>query len=117
MTRICPKGRIVALAFLFLLVGAGTASAQLQSGNLYGTVVDEQGAALRGVTVTLSGYGDPQVQVTNLEGQFRFLGLAPGSYSLKAELDGYSTVENPNIVINVGRNTSIELTLSASVEE
>jgi hypothetical protein len=117
MTRICAKGRMVALAFLFLLVGAGTASAQLSSGNLYGTVVDEQGAALPGATVTLSGYGDPQVQVTNLQGQFSFLGLTPGSYSLKCELDGYSTVENPSIEIKVGRNTNIELRLSASVEE
>jgi hypothetical protein len=55
--------------------------------------------------------------VTNAQGQFRFLSLAPGSYSLKAELEGYSTIDYPNIVINVGRNTSIEITLSAAVED
>jgi len=110
-------GRIVAVAALMLLVVGGTAFAQLQTGNLYGTVADEQGAALPGVTVTLNGNGAPQVQVTNAEGQFRFLGLAPGAYSLKAELEGFSTIDYPNISINVGRNTSIEVKLSAAVED
>jgi hypothetical protein len=107
----------VAVAAMLLLVGGGAAFAQLQSGNLYGTVVDEQGAALPGVTVTLSGQGAPQVQVTNAQGQFRFLGLSPGSYQLKSELEGFSTIEFPNVVINIGRNTSIEVTLSAAVED
>src|SRR5262245_23922440 len=109
-------GRIVLVAVLSLLV-VGAAFAQQQTGNLYGTVADEQGASLPGVTVTLNGQGAPQVQVTNAEGQFRFLGLSPGSYSLKAELEGFSTIDYPNIVIGVGKNTEIKVTLSAAVED
>jgi hypothetical protein len=110
-------GRIVAVAALLLLVAGGTAFAQLQTGNLYGTVTDDKGAPLPGVTVTLSGQGAPQVQVTNAQGQFRFLGLTPASYQLKAELEGFSTIDYPNIVINIGRNTQIEVKLSAAVED
>ncbi|HEX4959239.1 MAG TPA: TonB-dependent receptor [Thermoanaerobaculia bacterium] len=110
-------GRIVAVAALLLLVAGGTAFAQLQTGNLYGTVTDDKGAALPGVTATLTGNGAPQVQVTNAQGQFRFLGLGPGGYQLKAELEGFSTIDYPNIVINVGRNTQIEVKLSAAVED
>src|SRR5215203_2349375 len=110
-------GRIVAVAALLLLVAGGSAFAQLQTGNLYGTVTDDQGAALPGVTVTLTGGGAPQVQVTNAQGQFRFLGLGPSQYDLKAELEGFSTIDYPNIVINVGRNTQIEVKLSAAVED
>jgi len=109
-------GRIVAVAVLLLLV-AGVAHAQLQSGSLYGTVTDDKGASLPGVTVSLAGNGAPQVQVTNAQGQFRFLGLSPGGYSLKAELEGFSTIDYPNITINVGRNTSIEVKLSPAVED
>jgi len=108
--------RALALVALALLV-AGGAYAQLQTGNLYGKVVDEQGAALPGVTVTLTGNGAPQVQVTNAQGEFRFLGLSPGGFQLKAELEGFSTVDYPNITINVGRNTSIEVTMNAAVED
>jgi Carboxypeptidase regulatory-like domain/TonB-dependent Receptor Plug Domain len=110
-------GRSLGVAALLLLVAGGAAFAQLQSGNLYATVTDEQGGALPGVTVTISGNGAPQVQVTNAQGETRFLGLSPGSYSLEAQLEGFSTLNYPNIVINVGRNTSIELTLSAAVED
>ncbi|MFY9823953.1 MAG: carboxypeptidase regulatory-like domain-containing protein [Thermoanaerobaculia bacterium] len=110
-------GRIVAVAALLLLVAGGTALAQLQTGNLYGTVTDDKGAPLPGVTVTLTGNGAPQVQVTNAQGQFRFLGLTPASYQLKAELEGFSTIDYPNIVINIGRNTQIEVKLSAAVED
>ena len=110
-------GRIVAVAALLLLVAGGSAFAQLQTGNLYGTVTDDQGAALPGVTVTLTGSGAPQVQVTNAQGQFRFLGLGPGQYDLKAELEGFSTIDYPNITINIGRNTQIEVKLSAAVED
>ncbi len=110
-------GRIVAVAALLLLAVGGTAFAQLQSGNLYTTVTDDKGAALPGVTVTVGGQGAPQVQVTNAQGQVRFLSLTPGSYNLKAELEGFSTIDYPNIVINIGRNTTIEVKLSPAVED
>lgn len=110
-------GRIVAVAAMLLVLGGGAAFAQLQTGNLYGTVMDEQGSPLPGVTVTVSGGGAPQVQVTNAQGQFRFLSLSPDTYQLRAELEGFSTVEYPNIVINIGRNTQIEVTLASAVED
>ena len=103
-----------ALVAVALLVASG-AYAQLQTGNLYGTVQDDQGAALPGVTVTLTGDGAPQVQVTNAQGQFRFFSLSPGNYGLKSELEGFSTVDYPNVTISVGRNTTIEVTMNAAV--
>ncbi|HEX3555216.1 MAG TPA: carboxypeptidase regulatory-like domain-containing protein [Thermoanaerobaculia bacterium] len=99
-----------------LLVLALPAPAQLQSGNLYGTVKSLSGEILAGVTVTLTGAGAPQVQVTDAQGRFRFPGLAPGSdYAVKAELQGFSPLEASGIVINVGRNTNIELQLPSPV--
>jgi len=74
-----------ALPLLALLLATSPADAQLQTGNLYGTVTDDHDAALPGVTVTLSGAGAPQVQVTNKKGHFRFLGVPPGSFRLKSE--------------------------------
>ncbi|MDX1745075.1 MAG: TonB-dependent receptor, partial [Halobacteriales archaeon] len=110
--------RFVLTAFAVLaLVGAGTAFGQAQKGNLYGTVTDQQGSELPGVTVELTGIGAPRVQVTNAEGEFRFLGLDPGNYEITASLEGFSTVEYPNVNIRVNRNTTIEIQLSAAVEE
>jgi hypothetical protein len=110
-------GRLVAVTAALLLLSGGAVMAQLQSGNLYGKVSDQTGAALPGVTVTLDTGEAPQVQVSNAQGEFRFLSLAPASYKIKAELQGFSPVEYPHIVINVGRNTNIELTMNSAVED
>jgi hypothetical protein len=109
--------KTLSLLALALLVASGAAVAQLQTGNLYGTVTDESGSALPGVTITLTGQASPSIQVTDGNGQFRFLGLGPGGYQLKAELEGFSTVEYPNITINIARNTTIEVTLASAVED
>src|SRR4030081_4005166 len=69
-------GRVVLVAASFLLLAGGTAFAQLQTGNLYGKVVDQKGSPLPGVTLTLVTGVAPQVQVSNAQGEFRFLSLA-----------------------------------------
>src|SRR5713101_4852049 len=120
--RFCMKsnsqwGRLVAFAAVLLVLGSGAAYAQLQTGNLYGKVSDQTGATLPGVTVTLDTGEAPQVQVTNAQGEFRFLSLPPANYKIKAELQGFSPVEYPHISINVGRNTNIEVTMSSAAVE
>ena len=107
----------VAAAAVLLLALSVPAAAQLQTGDLYGVALDEQGSPLPGVTVTVTGVGAPQIQVTGDDGRFRFLNLYPGTYALKAELQGFSTVEYPDIAISVGSNTNIEVTLSAAVTD
>lgn len=109
--------RAVAVAVVLFLGAGAAAFGQVLTGNLYGTTTDAQGQALPGVTVAVTGFGAPRVQVTDAQGQFRFLNLDPGNYALKAELDGFSTVEYPAVNIRVGRNTTLEIKLSAAVEE
>lgn len=104
--------RLIASIVIVLL---STASfAQSNSGNIYGTVVTSAGERLPGVTVALireSG-GSGGLQVTNAQGQFRFLGLSPGSYQLKFELEGFETVLREGVQVNLGQS----LTLNISME-
>ncbi|MYF97256.1 MAG: carboxypeptidase regulatory-like domain-containing protein, partial [Holophagales bacterium] len=101
---------------LCLLVG-GAAFGQSATGNLYGTVTDESGAPLPGVSVTVSGIGADRTQFTDPAGGFRFLGLDPGGYTVIAELDGFGGIEYPDVVIRLGQNTDVPLTLTAALEE
>ena len=106
-----------AVLAVFLLLASGAALAQQQAGNVFGVVTDDQGGRLPGVTVTLSGAGAPLVQVTDARGQFRFPGLAPGRYQVSAHLDGFSAVDYPNVQVNIGRNTDLEIQLMPALEE
>ncbi len=112
MTSIRP---LTCLAALLLLTAP--AVAQLQTGDLYGTTQDQVGQPLPGVTVTLTGVGAPRVQVTDEQGNFRFLQLFPGTYALTAELQGFSPLEYPDLVVRVGGKGALELTLTAAVTD
>ena len=102
---------------LLLLSLAVPALAQVQSGNVYGTVANaDDNSPMPGVTVELSGNGASTVAVTDAQGKFRFLGLAPGSYTVKSELEGYSPVEQTGITVNIGRNTSLEMKIQPAIQ-
>ena len=63
------KPRITLLIALVALLAAVGASAQTQTGTIVGRIVDEQGAVLPGVTVTLTGGQGSQTQVTDQNGE------------------------------------------------
>ncbi len=97
--------------FALLAVCALPLAAQQESGNLYGTASDGSGAPLPGVSVTLSGLGAPQTAATDVRGNFRFLGLAPGEYQLEAKLEGFVPVNVATVTVSVGRDVTLPLRL------
>src|SRR3954453_14746204 len=100
------------LAAVLLLALAVPAMAQVQSGNIYGTVLDQDNSSsIPGVTVTLTGAAT-QVQVTDGQGKFHFLGLSPGSYNLRVEIEGFTPLEQRGISVNIARNTNVEIRLT-----
>lgn len=103
------------VAAIFLI--AAVANAQLQSGNIFGKVVQNDGAALPGVTATLTGVGAPQVTVTDDAGNFRFINLSPGTYSVRAELSGMGSAIRSGVGVSVGQNASITVTLNPAISE
>src|SRR5512135_3427884 len=100
------------LAIFTMATGlAASMYAQATSGNIYGSVSDEQGGKLPGVAVTLSGCGAPRSTTTGAQGDFRFLNLAPCTYAVKTELSGFATVERNNVVVNLGTNTELSVSM------
>ena len=94
--------RILVFASMAVLLSAQLAQAQT-TGSITGTVTDASGAVLPGVTITLSGdrlIGGPQTQVSDESGTYRFDRLVPGSYNVKFELQGFRTVDRPDVRIS-----------------
>ena len=95
--------RRILIASLAVVLSAPLAHAQVQTGSITGTVTDASGAVLPGVSITLTGerlIGGPQTQVTDTSGTYRFDRLVPGSYNVKFELQGFRTVDRPNVIIS-----------------
>src|SRR5206468_5747301 len=69
-----------------------------------GTVRDEQGGVLPGATVTLRNEqtGVSRVAVTEADGRYLFPALAPGTYTVKVELQGFATTEATANTITIG---------------
>ncbi len=111
MHRQTFRKRILGLALGLMLVVSGTASAQSMSGTIAGRVMDAQGGALPGVLVTLVSRTGETTQTTDAQGDFRFLGLNPGMYEIRATLQGFRPKTQPSIEVAIGRAIDLRLTL------
>jgi hypothetical protein len=100
---------------LVVLVAFGTtpASAQVQTGTIYVKAVDEQGSAVPGATVTLTGpvLPRPLTGVTDSSGVHQFPALSLGTYTVSVTLQGFQTINRENIVVVQNQTTPIELQL------
>jgi hypothetical protein len=98
------------LVVLVALLAAGGLEAQTTTGRLIGDVIDEGGIALPGVTVTIESeslLGGPQTEITDANGEFAFLGLSPGFYTLRASLPGFPTQERTDLKVRLGGATKL----------
>src|SRR5436309_3593096 len=110
--------RGLAIAFVCLL-GAARVNAQT-SGSINGTVTDNTGAVLPGVTVTTTSASQigAQTSVTNEKGQYRFPSVAPGEYRVVYELTGFTKVMREGIRISIGFTAELNVQLQlASLQE
>ena len=104
-----------AIAALFVLGTALPALAQSQAinGSIEGTVKDSSGAALPGVTVTITNTdtGAQRVVISGSEGVYRAPLLPLGSYDVVAELQGFKKFEQKGITLSAGQTAVINVTL------
>jgi len=99
---------IAALCFVLTSAAAG---AQTLTGTVTGTIKDDQGGVLPGVTVSLAGRQGTRTTVSDDTGAYRFAGVDPGTYTLIAELSGFQTRRQENVVVQVGTPLTIDLSL------
>jgi hypothetical protein len=113
MNGVWSARAMVVLLFLGL---ASPAAAQSQAinGSIEGTVRDNSGAVLPGVTVTVTNTetGAQRVVISNEEGSYRAQLLPLGTYQVAAELQGFKKYEQRGITLSAGQVAQINVTLS-----
>ena len=82
-----------------LLILLWPALGSAQTGSIRGSVVDQTDLVLPGATVTLRGNGVPRTAYSDEQGTFELAGVAPGTYTLRVSLAGFSdaTVEEVTV--------------------
>jgi len=101
---------LLALALIFAapVALAGT------TGALSGTVGDANGLLLPGVRVTIESpalIGGARTLTTGTDGRFSFPAIAPGTYVVKAELQGFVTQEKSEVQVRLDRTTVLVVAL------
>lgn len=110
--------RVLVLSVLCLLLPLSL-FAQSSTGSISGTVTDDSGAALPGVTVTATNAatGSMRSTVTNERGHYQAALLPPGGYNLVGELEGFKPVRYDRITVNIGTDVTLNLKLQVGLSE
>ncbi len=98
-----------------LLVSAPVLVAQVVGGTISGTVVNPQGTAVAGATVTLrnAGTGTTRELTTGADGRFFAPSLPVGTYQVTVALDGYTTLVREGVAVGVGQAVTVPFSLKA----
>src|SRR6476620_1756109 len=106
--------RIFTAFILSLAIGtAAFAQSTANNGTIEGTVKDDQGALLPGVTVTVTNIdtNDQRVVVTKERGLYRAPLLWLATYRVGAELQGFKKFEQTGVSLRAGQTAVIDVTL------
>jgi hypothetical protein len=118
------RWRFAVFAVMLLLGYAYSASAQgggaSSTGSISGQIVDDNGGALPGVSVTATSPAQigALTALTNEEGIYRFPSVPPGEYKLEFALAGFNTLVREGIRVTLGFNAAVNVKLAvASLQE
>ena len=111
------------IAFLISVLTPIGLRAQSGTTSVHGTVTDKSGAAVSGAKITLVNAEQALTREANSgsEGEYEFVSLPPGTYSLKVEAPGFSKFEQTRLQLQVNSpatvNVKVEIgTTSETVE-
>jgi len=119
----------VVLLFALALLFVNSAHAQTVAGSILGTAVDQSGAVVPGATVTLGdqAQGVTRNATTDANGVFRFPNLAPSTYTVTVNANGFKQSTTTGIELGTSEQRDLgkislevgaisqEVTVSAAV--
>ena len=104
----CVLGAILGvLLFSFSLLSQGN------FGRILGTVTDQTGGVISGATVTIidKDRGVARTLTTDPAGEYNAPTLIPGTYTVRVEVKGFRTIERQNVLLEVGKEVRVDLTV------
>jgi hypothetical protein len=114
MNRFDKGWRVLAFALALVASVAGLASAQVTTGSISGTTVDETGGVLPGATITATHVpsGSKYETVSRGDGGFSLPGLRVGGpYTVTVAMSGFQTKTTTGVTVSLGVSSDLRVTL------
>ena len=98
---------------MLLVVGVSASGAGQGAGTISGTIEDESGGVLPGVTVTATntGTGGTRTAVTNGQGRYEITNLPAGRYDVRGVLPGFSS-DAATVTVAAGGSALVDMSLA-----
>jgi hypothetical protein len=105
--------RLFSSLLLVILGAAAPAAAQFDTATVLGTVRDSSEGIVPGAMVTLRNVstGITATTVTDEQGHYQFFNVRIGTYTVRAELQGFSIAETDGIPVTVNARLRVDMTL------
>src|SRR5580698_7037468 len=114
------SSRMLTFVCLFVALSclSSTAFAQLSTASLSGAVRDSSGAVIANSTIVLRNVDTTveRASVTNSAGEYAFLSIAPGRYTLEAKATGFSSQQIAEFPLTVGQTATMNFTLGVGTQ-
>jgi hypothetical protein len=107
------RKELCVLLALGAVLAAGELRAQQGTSEIRGRALDQSGAALPGVTLTIRHQtsGIYRTTVSTADGTYFLAGVVPGTYELAAELAGFKKYGRKDLRLEVGKTTTLDVRL------
>ena len=111
--RLSIGHRLLLVLFVSLTISGAALFGQTGTASLHGTVLDASGGAVGGARVTIldAAKGFQRETTTPASGEFEFLALPPGTYTLTAEKEGFNKYQQTSLQLLVNVPTTVKITL------
>ena len=102
------------MAMALTLFATSVMAQSSTTGSIDGTVLDPNGAAVRGATVTATSPNliTAKSATTGEDGHYVILALAPGTYKVVIEGSGFAKFEQTEVTVNLGKTSTVDASLS-----
>ena len=106
--------KVAAVLLCGLLLNPASAVAQSASSTLTGTVRDASAAVIPGVTITArnTATNETRTAVSSPDGLYRLTNLPRGNYEVKAELQGFQSVTQTDVLLTVGDTVRLDFAMA-----
>src|ERR1700693_2280254 len=115
----CQKAIQLLGGMLVVLLICVPAFSQGNTGRILGSVYDQSGGTVAGATVSVidTERGITRTLTTDDAGEYNAPNLTPGNYVVRVEAKGFKKLERQSIVLEVGKEVRIDLTVQPGAQE